>query len=188
MRESIFCTILEWWIDICWVFFPLQEKKRSWNEEEEEPEKQRPPSISSVEEEYQPPLSPTTKVCVISQRRTVEILEMFLQTVLFLFMERKQKVQVSGERAATKRFFFPLSPLGLPWYFLNSREDGISWLLIKQLKSLCLLRLLTGLNLWIVPCRKGNFHQELDVLKLCNVWLNAIIRVFFFLLHKEGKG
>lgn len=41
----------------------LEEKKRSWNEEEEEPEKrQRPPSISSVEEEYQPPLSPTTKI------------------------------------------------------------------------------------------------------------------------------
>ncbi|KAJ6665030.1 hypothetical protein lerEdw1_005261, partial [Lerista edwardsae] len=41
----------------------LEEKKRRWDEEEEVPEKrQRPPSISSVEEEYQPPLSPTTKI------------------------------------------------------------------------------------------------------------------------------
>lgn len=41
----------------------LEEKKRRWNEEEEAPEKrQRPPSISSVEEDYQPPLSPTTKI------------------------------------------------------------------------------------------------------------------------------
>ncbi|XP_054826733.1 lymphocyte-specific protein 1 isoform X2 [Eublepharis macularius] len=40
-----------------------EEKKRRRNEEEEAPGKrQRAPSISSLEEEYQPPLSPTTKI------------------------------------------------------------------------------------------------------------------------------
>ncbi|XP_066486609.1 lymphocyte-specific protein 1 isoform X2 [Tiliqua scincoides] len=40
----------------------LEEKKRRWSEEEAPEKRQRPPSISSVEEEYQPPLSPTTKI------------------------------------------------------------------------------------------------------------------------------